>query len=138
MKAPEAPPAETAANPKIILLVEDSVDIRELATSALRGTDFQVVEAANAEQALELLGTMSVGPDLLITDLRLPGLDGQELARRVWAQHPTVRVLYTTGYGAESVECGPLATGLSSHLQKPFSLRALRQRVREMLGISAT
>jgi len=136
MMAPEIVAAPSARKPKMILLVEDSPDIRELATSTLRGADFEVVEAANAEQALQILAELPFAPDLLITDLMLPGLSGNELARRVWAQHPAVRVLYTTGYGAEALECANLASGQSSHLQKPFALRALRQRVREMLEIS--
>jgi two-component system cell cycle sensor histidine kinase/response regulator CckA len=134
MKSPETSSSEKTGKPKMILLVEDSSDIRELATSTLRSADFEVVEACNAEQALEILAQIPGGPDLLITDLMLPGLNGTELANRVWALHPHVRVLYTTGYGAESVEVDP-ATGMASHLQKPFSLRALRQRVREMLDI---
>ncbi|SEG33241.1 Response regulator receiver domain-containing protein [Bryocella elongata] len=138
MMAPETSPEPNAGRPKMILLVEDSPDIRELATSSLRSADFEVIEAANAEQALEILAGMPSAPDLLITDLMLPGLNGHELAGLVRAQHPGVRVLFTTGHGAEALDSRQLASGLSAHLQKPFSLRVLRQRVREMLDVSST
>lgn len=135
MKAADPASNQRSGTTKMILLVEDSPDIRELATSSLRSADLQVVDAANAEQALELLSSLDTVPDLLITDLMLPGLNGQELASRVREQYPSIRVLFTTGYGAESVDLDHSDAAHTSHLQKPFSLRVLRQRVRDMLDL---
>ena len=116
-----------------ILLVEDDEGVRRGATRVLRDHGYRVDAVPSADAALVHLEAAGP-PDLLITDVVLPGAGGPKLAAAVRARHPRVRVLFTSGYGDESLtgldtsEAGP-----GTLLRKPFRpealLRALRARL---------
>jgi CheY-like chemotaxis protein len=86
----------TQAGPTI-LVVDDDPQVRDLAVMMLEDTGFCVLEAANGEEALE---SLQDHPDirLLFTDIRMPGMDGVELADRALALYPGLKVVFTTGY----------------------------------------
>jgi two-component system cell cycle sensor histidine kinase/response regulator CckA len=118
---------------KAILLVEDEASVRQYTAVALERLGYQVVKAANAKIALEMVGEES-RIDLLLTDLLLPEMDGRELAKALGARFPHMKVLYLSGYtAAAAIRQGVLEVG-SPFLQKPFELSALAKHVRELLS----
>jgi CheY-like chemotaxis protein len=83
-----------------VLVVDDEVLIRMMLCESLRQAGCEVVEAANADEALTVLAT-TPDPDVLITDVKMPGaLDGLELASRVRQARPSVKVVVTSGHTA--------------------------------------
>ncbi|MBI4565713.1 MAG: response regulator [Planctomycetes bacterium] len=116
-----------------ILVVEDDASVRRLAVQVLKHCGYVVIEAANGGEAL-LLCEQHPGPiQLMITDVVMPQMSGQEVAKRLKAPRPEMSVLYFSGYTANAiVHHGVLDAGLE-FLQKPFSPHVLAQRVREIL-----
>lgn len=116
-----------------ILLVEDSEVVRMLTVEVLEELDYSVIEAAEAQEALRVLRS-DEHIDLLMTDIGLPGMNGQELAFAARQLRPDLKVLYASGY-AESVEIDKSEPATRTDIiGKPFSLDALRDKVQGMLG----
>ena len=128
--AEEAPPAPP---PKTVLLAEDEEGIRKLVGRFLRKQGLDVIEAAGGEEALRLAEAREAPIDLLIADVQLGGLRGDELARRLAERRPGLKVLLVSGYAGEELERGtPLPEG-AEFLEKPFSLTKLAEKVRSLL-----
>jgi two-component system, cell cycle sensor histidine kinase and response regulator CckA len=107
--------------------------VRELTRMVLSESGYSVIEALNPEDAVRLSGDPAKEIHLLLTDVVMPGMSGHDLAKRLTARHPNLRVLYMSGYAYDVfAEGGKLEEGVS-FLQKPFTPRALAQRVRETL-----
>ncbi|HXE89999.1 MAG TPA: ATP-binding protein [Terriglobales bacterium] len=116
-----------------VLLVEDEESVRKLARKCLEEQGYTVLEAANSNQALEICDRYDQTIHLLMTDVIMPGLDGRQLARRVNARRPEIRVLYVSGYTENTiVHRGVLDAGIA-FLQKPFRPLDLAVKVREVL-----
>src|SRR5579862_3190692 len=104
-----------------VLIVEDEVLIRMLLADALRQADWDVIEAANAEEALAVLHT-SREPDVLVTDVRMPGsVDGFELAAYVRRAKPRLKVIITSGHAGPD---GPIGLA-DAFVPKPYDLGAI-------------
>ncbi|WP_298722236.1 response regulator [uncultured Ferrovibrio sp.] len=116
-----------------ILLVEDNAGMRQTLTAQLRGLGYQVVEAANAEAALEIL-TGGTRFDLLFTDVVMPGsMSGIDLARAVAQRYPELKILVSSGFpGAAVAESMGLPAG-AQFLNKPYRYRELAAKIREVL-----
>jgi len=133
-EAPVEAPAEAepaAAGKETILVVEDEEAVRRLMCTALEQNGHRVLIAADGMEALNLISQHSGPPDLLVTDLLMPGMNGAELARQVRARLPGIEVLYISGYGEEMRKSGEIDE--NSFLQKPFAPQALLRKVRDML-----
>jgi PAS domain S-box-containing protein len=117
-----------------VLLVEDEISVRALAARVLRAQGYAVIEAANGDEALALAHDRGeAGIDLLLTDVIMPQIGGRELAARLKALLPQVKVLYMSGYTDDAiVHHGRLEPGIV-FLHKPFSPAALARKVREVL-----
>jgi DNA-binding response OmpR family regulator len=113
--------------------VEDEVAVRALAADMLRARGYTVHATGSATEAIHL-ATNGEGPiDLLLTDLVMPEMNGQELAAAIVERVPTVRVLFMSGYADEAVtRHGSLERG-AAYLEKPFSGRELARAVRDTL-----
>jgi len=124
---PEATPEET------ILLVEDEPLIREIACKMLRRLGYQVLVAETPTEA-NRLATEHEGPiHLLLTDVVMPRMSGRDLANRITALFPSIRLLFMSGYTANVIaHHGVLDPGVH-FLQKPFSLQELATKVRQAL-----
>jgi CheY-like chemotaxis protein len=124
--------AEEGGNENI-LLVEDDELVRTHARNQLERLGYEVVEASNALQALEILDQRD-DIDLLFTDIVMPGgMSGRELGERGLARHPSLRVLYTSGYTRDEFsESGAPHLG-ASLLPKPYTNRDLAERIRNAL-----
>jgi DNA-binding response OmpR family regulator len=116
-----------------ILLVEDEVGIRRTIARMLSSLGYRVMTAAQGAEALELARRMERPPGLLVTDVVMPGMGGQDLAQRLVALHPALRVLYISGYMENTIaHHGTLENGIDL-LSKPFSAATLAAKVREIL-----
>jgi two-component system, cell cycle sensor histidine kinase and response regulator CckA len=108
-----------------LLVVDDEPLIRALILKILRREHYIVLEAASAEEALNVASRHLGQIDLLITDVILPGLSGRALAELMFSGRPKLKIIYISGYtDDESVRRGSIPPG-SKFLQKPFTLRAL-------------
>lgn len=119
-----------------VLLVEDEIAVRALAARVLRAQGYTVIEAANGDKALTLAHDWGeAGIDLLLTDVIMPQIGGRELAARLKALLPQIKVLYMSGYTDDAiVHHGRLEPGIV-FLHKPFSPAALARKVREVLDL---
>jgi two-component system cell cycle sensor histidine kinase/response regulator CckA len=123
-----APVSET------ILVVEDEANLRRLARDYLRRQGYTVLEAGDGASAIAEAAVYRGPIHLLLTDVIMPGMNGRELAQRVGAMRPGIKVLYMSGYTENVIgHNGMLSAGIAL-LPKPFTLRDLQQKVREVLG----
>jgi len=128
--APEAPPPPIHAR---ILLAEDETPVRSFAARALRGAGHDVIECEDGEAASLVIDDRAQAIDLLLTDARMPIVDGAELVRRTLRHRPGVKVIVMSGLAEDSIRA-ELGQGAEVHfLAKPFALKALVARVDEVL-----
>lgn len=115
-----------------ILLVEDNEQVLKIAHRSLQNAGFTVLEAANAKDAIELCQKENGAIDLLVTDVIMPDMNGRELAEKLVAEYPSIRVLFISGYTDDAlVRVGGLANVVL--LEKPFTPDSLVRRAREVL-----
>lgn len=123
------------AGPATLLVVEDEAPVRESMVEFLAQSGYNVLAACTGEEALER--SKSAAIDLVITDVALPHMSGQQLAGALTAFHPDMKFLFVSGY-SQSAVLHRDAPGLNrSFLQKPFSLPALAEKVDGVLTPSA-
>ena len=116
-----------------VLVAEDEDMVRKLVCETLEAHGYDVVEAASPADCLELASTRAT-VHLLLTDVIMPEINGQELYRKLTAIHPNCKVLYMSGYTNHViVDLDVLGEGLN-FLQKPFTIQKLTRKVREVLG----
>ncbi len=116
-----------------VLVVEDSELLRNLITQFLRDSGYKVLIANDGQQALKVAGECAEPIDLLLTDVIMPVLGGQELAAKLSAKYPGLTVLFMSGYTNSALIHQGAMDGDRSFLQKPFSPDVLLARVREVL-----
>jgi signal transduction histidine kinase/ActR/RegA family two-component response regulator len=116
-----------------VLVVEDEAAIRRMVATALRLYGYQVVEAADAREAIELCERDEVSVELLVTDVIMPGMDGVELVSRLLGTRPDLRVLFISGYTDRALGHQGLRPGGTAFLEKPFTPEKLARKVRETL-----
>ncbi len=118
----------------VVLLVEDEAPVRAFASRALRLRGYTVLEAASAEEALELLEDSSLRVDVFVTDVVMPGMDGPTWVRKARALRPGTRVIFMSGYAEGAFgDTGPDMAD-AAFLPKPFSLDQLAEAVREQIS----
>jgi two-component system, cell cycle sensor histidine kinase and response regulator CckA len=120
-----------------VLVVEDEDAVLRLIQGLLGGRGYTVLGAATAGEAIATCDTTPGPIDLLLVDLNLPDMDGQELAERLRVRRPEMKLLYMSGHGDRAMELGILPYG-RLFLPKPFTLYELAWRVREVLDADAT
>lgn len=116
-----------------VLLAEDDESVRRLVSTVLTENGYEVLKAANGEQALAIAAEDSVEIDLLISDVVMPDMRGPELCRRILAARPRLRTLFISGYADGSAPHRGEFGADAPFLQKPFSPEALARKVREVL-----
>jgi hypothetical protein len=126
-------PPVSLTGTETILVVEDSLQLRELIREVLEVRGYRVLDAEHGDRALEVAGRHQGPIDLLLTDVIMPGMNGRELADRLVATRPEAKVLFVSGYGADAlVRYG--VEGGAAYVQKPFTPDVLARAVREVLG----
>jgi two-component system, cell cycle sensor histidine kinase and response regulator CckA len=129
--APEADGHET------ILIVEDEPPIRTLAVSALERQGYRVLAAADGAEAMAIAGSHAGPIHLVLSDGVLSGVRVPELLRQLRAQRPETRIILMSGYSQEAVFQNEIVDPATAFLAKPFTVRQLTQRVREVLDAPA-
>jgi PAS domain S-box-containing protein len=124
---------EALAN-ETVLFVEDDQAVRELVRDYLLGSGYRVLEATDGVEALKIVGAHRHAIDLLITDVVMPQLSGPELAARLSAERPGLKILFLSGYTDDTVFRHGVLEGGVAFLQKPFNLKAFAQKIREVLN----
>ena len=130
-------PSETRKNgskPPRILIVDDDPGQRSLLDSFLRGQGFETVTASSGERALETLRAEKF--DMMISDVRMPGLSGLETLRRARQEHATLPVLLVTAYTDIREAVGAMRDGAVNYLGKPIDLDELLANVRTATGLA--
>jgi PAS domain S-box-containing protein len=131
--AREISPQAKPLGSETILVVEDNKDVRAIALATLNRYGYHVLEAPDGESALNLIRSYKGPVHLLITDVIMPGMGGNQLAGQVRVLRPNTKVLFMSGYTDESISrYGVLKPGLAL-LSKPFTPEALAKKVREVL-----
>jgi two-component system cell cycle sensor histidine kinase/response regulator CckA len=126
-------PLEVMTGNASILLVEDDDKVRSLTKKVLQGFGYTLHDFPNGEEALAALASLLPVPELLISDVIMPGINGRVLAERVLASLPGVRVLFVSGYTQDVIaEHGVMRAGIE-FLAKPYSIEQLAHRVHEIL-----
>jgi CheY-like chemotaxis protein len=116
-----------------VLLVDDDPHVSAAARRALERAGYVVITAGNGVEGLRVAAEHNGTLDLLITDLVMPEMGGRELARRIVAERPGIRVLYTSGYTAQAMNQQAILEPGDAFLGKPFTPDALLRRVDEIL-----
>lgn len=131
-----APVSPAAGGTETVLVVEDSDDFREIVDRILSQNGYEVLVAGNGPDALEMARQYSGHIDLLLTDMIMPRMLGSELAPRLVASRPDLRVLYMSGFAEPGLKPGAVSPGVAL-LDKPFTQPALLARVRQTLEAKA-
>jgi two-component system cell cycle sensor histidine kinase/response regulator CckA len=117
-----------------LLLVEDEDAVRMFAVRALRNKGYTVLEADSGEAALEVLEEHGGDIDLLISDVVMPNMDGPTLMREVHKERPNLKVIFISGYAEDAFRKNLDPGSEFELLPKPFSLKQLAAKVKEVLG----
>ncbi len=126
--------ATARTGPAVVLVVEDEASVLRLVRRVLEAEGMVVLSAQDAEEALLLSSQHGGVIDLLLSDVVMPGLNGLELAQRVLAQRPSLRVLFMSGYADHAVVQRDIVDAGRPFLQKPFAPDRLVARVNDVLG----
>ncbi|MBP9890754.1 MAG: response regulator [Planctomycetes bacterium] len=118
---------------EVILLVEDESMVREYAAFTLRSFGYKVVHAPNGDTALKSSRELEGRIDLLVTDVIMPGLSGKALAETLVRERPGLKVLFCSGYTANTIVHHGVLDEDVNFLPKPFTPMALGRKVREVL-----
>jgi len=127
------PAEKLPAGTETVLLVEDEAGVRMLSRQILLTLGYTVLEAAQGDEAIQLVKNQKQAIDLLITDMVMPGMGGCQLAEEICTLRPGIKVLLVSGYTGDALSRhGGVPPG-THFLQKPFSMAVLAVQVREIL-----
>lgn len=119
-----------------ILIVDDQFGIRILLNEVFHKEGYQTFQAANGIQALEILTNHS--PDLVLLDMKIPGMDGNEILKRMKQIDPDIKVIIMTAYGELDMIQQAKDLGAITHFAKPFDIDDIRSAVREYVPVQST
>jgi two-component system cell cycle sensor histidine kinase/response regulator CckA len=123
----------TPGGTETILLVEDDDGVRAITRHALQGCGYEVLLASGGDEALRLAANHDGPLHLLVTDVVMPGMGGRKVAEQLVSLKPTIKTLFLSGYTDDAVVRHGVLEAEVAFLQKPFTLSALAQKVREVL-----
>jgi two-component system, cell cycle response regulator CpdR len=118
-----------------VLIAEDEEVLRALCARALLTDGHEVKAARDGSEALELLASERGGFDLLLTDIRMPQMDGIELALAAGRDYPDLTIMFMTGFADQRERAHGLDAIIHDVIAKPFSVAALRAAVKEALTV---
>ena len=116
-----------------ILLVEDETPVRIFASRALANKGYKILEAENAEIAMEIFEKESEKIDLVISDVIMPGMNGPTMVREFHKKIPGLKVIFMSGYTEDALSDYEGKPEELNFLQKPFSLKDLAAKAKEVL-----
>lgn len=127
----EAAPLAVARRTPLVLLAEDCPDMREMIAEALVEAGYDLVQVEDGVALLEALG--QTPPDLVITDVRMPGLSGLDAVEQLREVDTLTPVIVVTGFGHRGTHAHARALGVTALIDKPFAIPDLLARVRQAL-----
>ena len=131
--------ARTRGGRETILVVEDEAPVRELVYDILSSYGYHVIQAESGVKALERWKECRDTVDLMLTDLVMPDrVNGRQLAEKLWAERPELKVIFTSGYSAEVVGKEFVLKPGIHYLQKPYAPNSLASKIRECLDATGT
>ena len=116
-----------------VLAVDDDPNMLELVEEMLKSLGYKVLSAASGEEALAMAASHQDTIDLLLTDVMLPGIKGQELAKQLLNSCPDVNILFMSGHLCPSMAYSDSGKRFEAFIQKPFSPNALLRKMRKLL-----
>ncbi len=116
-----------------ILVVDDEESVRRFVKAALKTCGYNIIDAPGGEEALALAGSYSEEIDLLLTDVVMPGMDGNKLSERLRLLRPTLKVLFVSGYVDDLITNRNMLNDGVAFLAKPFTPNVLAAKVRDLL-----
>jgi two-component system cell cycle response regulator DivK len=119
-----------------ILVVEDNPKNLKLVRDVLTYAGYEVIEATSGEDGVRLAAEL--GPDLILMDLQLPGIDGAEALRQIRATETAVPVVAVTAFAMNNDRTRAFEAGFDGYVEKPISVRALPQQVSDFLKLGGT
>ena len=119
-----------------ILVVEDNPKNMKLVRDVLEFSGYEVIEATSGEDGVRLAAEL--GPDLILMDLQLPGIDGAEALRQIRATETAVPVVAVTAFAMNNDRTRAFEAGFDGYVEKPISVRALPQQVSDFLKLGGT
>jgi CheY-like chemotaxis protein len=122
----------TKSREPLVLVVDDEPPIRQMEMRILRSGGYRVMEASGGLEALAML-EQGVAPDLLIADLDMPELTGEDMVRRIHAARPSQKVLYVTANIDRLLDARSLIWDGEAFLDKPFTTKGLLEAVSLLL-----
>jgi DNA-binding response OmpR family regulator len=111
-----------------VLLVDDEEDFVRTLSERLELRDLNSNTAFDGEEAIKLVGDKE--PDIIILDLKMPGIDGMEVLRRVKKTYPHIQVIIQTGHGNDMDEAEARELGVFDYLKKPVDIELLVERIK--------
>jgi two-component system cell cycle sensor histidine kinase/response regulator CckA len=120
-----------------ILVVDDEESIVEFAEKVLRAAGYETMIATSGDAALRACATQGL-PDLLLTDVKMPRMEGDELAARLRQMDPDLKVLYLTGYADQLFKSKPMLWDGEAFLEKPCTIDGLLEAISLLLNGQAT
>ncbi|MBN4077339.1 response regulator [Sulfobacillus acidophilus] len=120
-------------NSTLILLVDDEEFLMDVSKQIIEGAGYNVLTASSGAEALKVINQNQKNIHLLITDVVMDGMSGQELAKKVLIINPSVKVIYTSGYGHEILENEKNPKENLAFLQKPFAPNDMMKKIHEVL-----
>src|SRR5580765_7603274 len=123
--------AERPAGSARILVVDDERSMREMLAILLKREGHEVAVAENGQTAIELLNQRSF--DLIVSDARMPDIDGLEVLRHARSVNPAIIAIMVTAYGSPDLLRGVAQLGVNDYVEKPFNTEVLRFRIRKEL-----
>ena len=129
------PPSQRKAEKARILVIDDEQPVRELLARTLREASYEVDTANDGPTALERLRAKGFDYDLLITDLKMPGMDGLSVIRAVRRQNLDLPVIVITGFSTEASAIEAINLGVSGYITKPFRVPRILSVAARALGV---
>jgi two-component system response regulator (stage 0 sporulation protein F) len=119
-----------------VLIVDDQFGIRILLNEVLQKEGYDTFQAANGLQALEILNDHT--PGLVLLDMKIPGMDGIEILKRMKVVQPDIKVIIMTAYGELDMIQEAMDLGAITHFAKPFDIDDIRKAVEKHLESSSS
>ena len=132
-----APPAAPRDGRQRVLVVDDEASIRDLLAKTLALAEYEVDTAPDGSVALDRLRDVRGGYNLMIADLRMPGMDGLTLIREAKQLSPNLPIIIITGFSTESSAIEAVNLGVAGYLTKPFRVPQVLAAAAKALGASA-
>ncbi|MBM4367464.1 MAG: PAS domain-containing protein [Deltaproteobacteria bacterium] len=132
--APASVESRPSLDAETVMVIDDEPAVRDFARAVLEFRGYHVLEAEDGRQAVSLFGAHRDRVGLVLLDLTMPGMDGEETFHELRALKPSVRVLLSSGYNEQQATSRFTGLGLAGFLRKPYRAEQLMAQVREQLG----